>query len=125
MENQKSREPIETDGTAVAPTVSTGKTNTPEEELDLRMVERFQRHPLVFATFDALGVGESFVLTNDHDPVPLYGQMEMMRPHQLTWEYIVRGPDIFRIRVRRIAPLDGSEVSPMAQAALGQIRSAR
>ena len=83
-----------------------------DEELDLREVERFQRHPLVFAKFDALEVGESFVLINDHDPVPLRGQMEAMRPHQLSWEYIVRGPGIFRIRVSRIAPTSGSETSP-------------
>lgn len=82
------------------------------EELDLRNVERFQRHPLVFAKFDALEVGESFVLINDHDPAPLHGQMEAMRPHQLTWEYIVRGPEIFRIRVSRVAPLSGAETSP-------------
>lgn len=83
-----------------------------DEELDLREVERFQRHPLVFAKFDALDVGESFVLINDHDPVPLHGQMEAMRPQQLTWEYIVREPGIFHIRIRRVAPLSGSETSP-------------
>ena len=82
------------------------------EELDLREVERFRRHPLVFAKFDELKVGESFVLVNDHDPVPLHGQMEAMRPNQLTWEYIVRGPGIFRIRVSRVSPLSGSETSP-------------
>jgi len=84
------------------------------EELDLRNVERFQRHPLVFAKFDALEVGQSFVLINDHDPVPLHAQMEAMRPHQLTWDYIVREPGIFRIRVSRIAPLNGTETSPSA-----------
>ena len=78
-----------------------------DEELDLRSVERFQRHPLVFSKFDGLEVGESFELINDHDPVPLHGQMEAMRPHQLTWEYIVRGPEIFRIRVRRARPCAG------------------
>jgi len=85
-----------------------------ETVLDLRTVPPFQRHPLVFATFDALSRGESFVLINDHDPIPLNRQMESMRPHQLTWEYIERGPDIFQIRVRRIAPLAGSETSPSA-----------
>lgn len=83
-----------------------------DEELDLRHVERFQRHPLVFAKFDALDLGESFVLINDHDPVPLHGQMDAMRPNQLAWEYIVRGPGIFQIRIRRVAPLSGSESSP-------------
>jgi uncharacterized protein (DUF2249 family) len=83
-----------------------------EEEIDVRQVPRPQRHPLVFAKFDALAVGDSFIPQNDHDPIPLNRQMESMRPGQLTWEYIVRGPDIFRIRVRRIAPLSGSETSP-------------
>ena len=83
--------------------------NRNEEEIDVREVERFRRHPLVFSKFDALKVGESFILINDHDPMPLHGQMDSMRPQQLTWDYIVRGPEIFRIRVTRIAPLTGNE----------------
>jgi uncharacterized protein (DUF2249 family) len=74
------------------------------EELDLREVPRPQRHSLVLKRFDALAVGRSFTLANDHDPVPLNRQMETMRPRQVCWEYILRGPDIFRIRIRRIAP---------------------
>ncbi|HEX5430607.1 MAG TPA: DUF2249 domain-containing protein [Bryobacteraceae bacterium] len=91
------------------------------EELDLREVERFRRHPLVFAKFDALKVGESFVLINDHDPVPLHGQMDAMRPQQLTWEYLVRGPGTFRIQVTRIAPLTGDEkpLNAAPQAVMG------
>lgn len=87
-----------------------------EETLDLRAVPRPLRHPMVFQKFDALPVGESFVLINDHDPIPLNRQMETMRPGQVTWEYIVRGPEIFRIRVRRSLPLAGSETSPVDQA---------
>lgn len=79
------------------------------EELDLRPVERPRRHPLVFAKFDALEVGESFELINDHDPIPLHGQMDAMRPQQVNWEYIVREPGIFRIKVSRIAPPTGTE----------------
>jgi uncharacterized protein (DUF2249 family) len=85
-----------------------------EEEIDVRQVPRPQRHPLVFTKFDALADCGSFILQNDHDPIPLNRQMESMRPGQLSWEYIVRGPDIFRIRIRRIAPLSGSEMSPAA-----------
>ena len=92
--------------------VRAGKAPTKEEELDLREIPHPQRHPLVFAKFDQLAVGDSFVLVNDHDPVPLNRQMEAKRPGQLAWEYITRGPDIFSIRVRRIAPLIGSETSP-------------
>lgn len=83
-----------------------------EEELDLRNVPRPERHPLVFRRFDGLPVGDAFILVNDHDPMPLNRQMEQMRPGQLSWEYIVRGPELFRICVRRVAPLAGSEKPP-------------
>ncbi|MGB6191880.1 MAG: DUF2249 domain-containing protein [Terracidiphilus sp.] len=83
-------------------------------ELDLREVPRPQRHPQVFAKFDALPVGEWFELVNDHDPVPLQRQMQAMRPDQAEWSYVERGPDVFRIRVRRVAPLSGpSSAAPV------------
>jgi len=84
-------------------------------ELDLRAVPRPNRHPLVFATFDALAVGESFELVNDHDPIPLSRQMDAMRPGQATWSYLERGPEVFRIRVLRVAPLSGPAVPASAQ----------
>lgn len=83
------------------------------QELDLRQVPRPERHPLVFATFDRLNVNDSMVLVNDHDPMPLHMQMENLRPGQLAWEYIIRGPEIFRIRVRRTSPPTGAE-SPLS-----------
>ncbi len=72
-------------------------------ELDLRGILRPQRHALVFAQFDALELGESLELVNDHDPVPLNRQIDAMRPGQAEWSYVARGPEIFRIRLRRIA----------------------
>jgi uncharacterized protein (DUF2249 family)/mannose-6-phosphate isomerase-like protein (cupin superfamily) len=84
-------------------------------ELDLRQVPRPQRHPLVFAKFDSLEVGQSFELINDHDPVPLNRQIDALRPGQAEWSYVVRGPETFRIRVRRIAPMDGPAVAAAVQ----------
>lgn len=74
------------------------------KELDIREVPRPQRHPLVFDNLDALAVGQSFILVNDHDPVPLHMQIEDMRPGEVTWEYERREPGLFRIRIKRIAP---------------------
>src|SRR5665213_2485129 len=45
------------------------------EVLDLRKVPRPLRHPLVFQKLDALPLGVSFVVINDHDPVPLNRQI--------------------------------------------------
>ena len=85
------------------------------EELDLRDVPRPLRHSLVFQKLDALPTGGSFIVVNDHDPVPLSMQIDSMRPGQAAWEYIKRGPDIFRIRIRRVAPAAASEASVPAQ----------
>lgn len=89
------------------------------EELDLREIPRPQRHPLIFAKFDALAVGGSLRLLNDHDPVPLNRQFDNIRPGQALWEYIVRGPSLFRIRIRRIAPPGSADVSLGAPIQLG------
>lgn len=92
--------------------IAAGKTRTPseDEKLDLRDIPRPLRHPLVFAKLDAIAAGDSFVLVNDHDPVPLMRQIDSMRHGQAALEYIQRGPDIFRIRIRRIAPSRPSDV---------------
>jgi uncharacterized protein (DUF2249 family)/mannose-6-phosphate isomerase-like protein (cupin superfamily) len=90
------------------------------EELDLREIPRPQRHPLIFAKFDALTVGGSLRLLNDHDPVPLNRQFDNIRPGQALWEYIVRGPSLFRIRIRRIAASSSADVSLGAPIQLGR-----
>lgn len=79
-------------------------TNGVTKELDLRAVPRPERHPLVFANLDALAMGESFVLINDHDPIPLNRQIDDMRMGEVTWEYERREAPIFRIRITRVAP---------------------
>ena len=86
--------------------LATGKAGADQdnsEELDLREIPPPQRHPLIFQKFDALAIGDSLRLINDHDPVPLNRQIYSMRQGQASWEYIQRGPEIFRIRIRRIA----------------------
>lgn len=107
--------------------IAAGNTRAPGGKvLDLRAVPRPERHTLVFATFDGLAAGEDFLLINDHDPVPLRRQMEAMRPGQMTWEYLERGPNDFRICVRRIASADGGKSAENAaqKAQLQEIRGA-
>jgi uncharacterized protein (DUF2249 family) len=70
-----------------------------EKVLDVRRLAPPQRHPLIFATFQALGPGEGFELVNDHDPKPLYYQFAAELPGQFTWEYLVQGPEVWRVRV--------------------------
>ncbi len=52
-----------------------------------------QRHALIFDTCDALGTGDALVLVNDHDPRPLYYQLEAKQPLKFGWEYLECGPE--------------------------------
>lgn len=104
------------------------KTETPAtkvEELDLREVPRPLRHPMIFSKFDALAVGDSLRLLNDHDPIPLNRQFESIRPGQASWEYTERGPSLFRIRIRRIAPSAATDAPLAAPPQTIQIESSR
>lgn len=47
-----------------------------EQTLDLRDVPPPERHPKIFEAFDALESGEALTLINDHEPRPLYYEME-------------------------------------------------
>ncbi|HEX9037743.1 MAG TPA: DUF2249 domain-containing protein [Ktedonobacterales bacterium] len=67
--------------------------------LDVRELAPARRHPLIFERFNALTVGASFILINDHDPKPLYYQLVAEYPGQLLWVYLEQGPEVWRVRV--------------------------
>lgn len=69
------------------------------KQLDIRPVPPREKHPTIFATFDALKNGEGFQLINDHDPIPLYYQFNVERPNQFSWEYVEKGPQIWRVNI--------------------------
>ena len=50
-----------------------------EKILNVSLLEPRLKHPTVFSWFDALSVGESFILLNDHDPIPLFYEMKAER----------------------------------------------
>jgi uncharacterized protein (DUF2249 family) len=71
------------------------------ELLDVRDLVPRERHPTIFATFEALQPGQSFQLVNDHDPKPLRYQFEAEMPDRFTWEYLEEGPEAWRVRIGR------------------------
>jgi uncharacterized protein (DUF2249 family) len=74
------------------------------QTLDVRTIAPRERHPLIFATFDALRTGEAFLLVNDHDPKPLYYQFSAERQGQFSWEYLEQGPETWRVQVGTSVP---------------------
>jgi uncharacterized protein (DUF2249 family) len=74
---------------------------TDQSILDVREIVPRERHPTIFATFEALHSGQSFQLINDHDPKPLRYQFEAEMPDRFTWEYLEEGPEAWRVRIGR------------------------
>ena len=74
---------------------------TASNELDVTVIPPRDKHPTIFQTYDALSVGESFVLRNDHDPAPLRYQFTYERPDAFGWEYLEQGPEVWRVRISR------------------------
>lgn len=72
--------------------------------IDVRSIPKPQRHPLIFDAMEKLAVGESLVVLNDHNPIPLRGQVETIYGEQFQWQYLAEGPDEFRLQFTRRAP---------------------
>ena len=65
--------------------------------LDVQNIPPRERHPKIFDTFDSLQPGDKMILINDHDPKPLKYQLEAERTGQMEWEYILSGPEEWKV----------------------------
>jgi uncharacterized protein (DUF2249 family) len=71
--------------------------------IDVRTLVPMERHRKIFELCDKLTPGNSFVLVNDHDPKPLYYQLEAEYPKQFSWDYLERGPVAWRVQIGKVA----------------------
>ena len=71
--------------------------------VDVRELPPVQRHQKIFQLVNELAVGGSFILVNDHDPKPLYYQLEAEYPKQFSWTYIDSGPEVWRVEIGKLA----------------------
>ena len=60
---------------------------------DARGVARRFRHSAIFGALGALRNGETMRFVNDHDPIPLLGQLTQRFGEHLSINYLQRGPD--------------------------------
>jgi uncharacterized protein (DUF2249 family) len=70
-------------------------------QLDVRTIPRPERHPRIFGMLNSLQPGGDLTLTVDHDPLPLYYHLEMHFSGLFSWDYLERGPEIWRVKVTR------------------------
>ena len=66
---------------------------------DIRPFPPTERHEMFYKAFADIKPGEAFEFINDHDPKPLYYQMEAESKEPFRLEYIEKGPEVWKVRV--------------------------
>jgi uncharacterized protein (DUF2249 family) len=69
--------------------------------VDVRDIPRHRRDEAITAVFRQLARGQSFELLNDHDPLGLFSRMQEAIPAGFTWDYVMRGPEEWRVAIGR------------------------
>ncbi len=71
------------------------------KEVNVTTIAPKDRHPLIFKAFDELAPGDAIILTNDHDPKPLYYSFLHERQDQFEWEYREQGPVQWKVQISK------------------------
>lgn len=72
--------------------------------IDLRALPAPERGTLVFNTFRLLEPGQTLELVDAHELAPLFDQFQERSPGRFGWDYLERGPDVWRVRIMRLQP---------------------
>ncbi len=70
--------------------------------IDVREIPGAQRHPRIFGTLERLEPGQVLQITVDHDPVPLYYHLENHFNGLFGWQYLERGPQLWKVEIKRL-----------------------
>ena len=97
---------------ASLPTIPGAHAADADLPFDVRPIPCRIKHGLIFQRWLDLPVGGHFVLLNDHDPVPLRYQFEAEFPGAISWEYLERGPEEFRVRIKKLRATIGATTIP-------------
>jgi len=68
---------------------------------DVRNMPPRRRHTVLTETFDLLESGEGFVLVNDHDPEPLFHELQSVHGDVVGWSYEREDPGEWRVEISR------------------------
>lgn len=75
--------------------------------IDVRTIPPFERHPKIFGTIETLKPDELLEIVSDHEPAPLHYQVLSRYADLVSWEYVERGPTVWRVRIGKAAAPEG------------------
>lgn len=71
-------------------------------DVDVREIPHEFRHARVIGQVTSLVPGESLVIAAPHAPMPLLNQIEREVTGDFTFEYLLEGPQVWRVQVNRV-----------------------
>ena len=71
-------------------------------DVDVREIPREFRHTRVIGQVTSLVPGEALVIAAHHAPTPLLNQIEQEVAGEFTFEYLLEGPQVWRVQVNRV-----------------------
>jgi len=71
--------------------------------IDVTQIAPKNRHQIILGTFENLTTGDSFRISNDHNPKPLFYEMREQWGDAVTWEYLLNGPDLWEVKIGKQA----------------------
>jgi len=78
-----------------------GEDGQSRPEFDVREMPPRRRHTVLTETFDLLEAGEGYVLVNDHDPEPLYHELQSVHGDVVGWSYEREESGEWRVAISR------------------------
>lgn len=97
--------------------------NLKENILNVTLLEPRQKHPTIFLRYDELKEGERLTIHNDHDPKPLYYQLQGERGNAFVWEYLEEGPELWKVLITK--RIKGENEETLGQIATKDLRKAQ
>ena len=64
------------------------------------------RHKTIFKAFEQLEKNESFIIHNNHDPLPVRFQLINLYGGIFTWTYTQQGPEWWDVRVTKTEEIE-------------------
>lgn len=71
--------------------------------IDVTILEPKLKHATIFEAFDDLREEGTVLIHNDHDPKPLYYKLLAEKGNCFSWTYLLNGPAIWEIEIRKHA----------------------
>lgn len=69
--------------------------------IEAQKIPATTRHAFIIESFDNLEGGDSLVIINNHDPVPLLRFFQNSRTDLFEEEYLEKGPEVWRLKLTK------------------------